>query len=87
MLSSDDVRWEDVDLQAIGWTQPVRSLKIECHPDSAAAKRKSKFQSEVTKVFAKGAAFLLGVIVLVVFVIILLVKLLNKKKKDATEPQ
>ena len=49
MLSSEDVRWEDVDLQAIGWTQPVRSLKIECRPDSTAAKRDNKFQSEVTE--------------------------------------
>ena len=38
MISSEDVRWEDVDLQAIGWTHPVRSLHIECHPDSPAVK-------------------------------------------------
>ena len=87
MLSSEDVRWEDVDLQAIGWTQPVRSLKVECHPDSAAAKRKDKFQAEVTKIFAKGAAFLLGAIVLAVFVIILLLKLFNKRSTQPTASQ
>eukprot|EP00967_Tisochrysis_lutea_P020401 scaffold23194_cov30-Tisochrysis_lutea.AAC.2 len=47
MISSKDVRWEDVDLQAIGWTHPVRSLHIECNPDSAAAKQKDKESSKV----------------------------------------
>ena len=82
MLSSEDVRWEDVDLKAIGWTQPVRSLKIECHPDSAVAKRKSKFQAEVITILATGVAIVLGAIVLAVFVIILLLKLLDKRSTE-----
>ena len=80
MLSSEDVRWEDVDLQAVGWTQPVRSLKVECHPDSAAAKRKDKFQATLLKIFATGVALLVGGIVLAVFVIIFVFKLLFNKR-------
>ena len=55
----------------------MRSLYIECDPDSAAAKQKDKLQAAITKVFATGGVIVVGGIVIVVCVIIFVWKLLS----------
>ena len=61
----------------------MRSLHIECHPDSAIAQQKDSFTSAIAKTFAKGVALAAGIvvggIVLAISLILLVLKFLFKR--------
>ena len=80
---AQDKRREEVDLKAIGWTHPVRSLHVECSADSVETPTQLALRFIFDKVMLTALLVTLGVVAALVAVVVFVIRTVTKRLSTA----